>query len=71
MTDLGDLVHALRNTAAREIIRALERDGFSLKRETASAPASMLIQTVESPSFTITTAVIRSLEKRCGVFSKQ
>jgi predicted RNA binding protein YcfA (HicA-like mRNA interferase family) len=36
MTDLGDLVHALRNTAVREIVRALERDGFSLKRETAS-----------------------------------
>src|SRR5207253_3723712 len=25
-----------RNTVVREIIRALERDGFSLKRETAS-----------------------------------
>jgi predicted RNA binding protein YcfA (HicA-like mRNA interferase family) len=36
MTDLGDLVHALRNTAVREIVRALERDGFSLKREAAS-----------------------------------
>ena len=36
MTDIGDLVHALRNTPVREIIRALERDGFSLKRETGS-----------------------------------
>jgi len=36
MTDIGDLIHALRNTPVREIIRALERDGFSLKRETGS-----------------------------------
>jgi predicted RNA binding protein YcfA (HicA-like mRNA interferase family) len=36
MTDVGDLVHRLRNTSVAEIIRALERDGFSLKRETAT-----------------------------------
>jgi predicted RNA binding protein YcfA (HicA-like mRNA interferase family) len=36
MTDIGDLVHRLRNTPVRDIIRAVERDGFSLKRETAT-----------------------------------
>ena len=36
MTDLGELVHLLRNTPVRDIIRALEKDSFSLKRETAS-----------------------------------
>lgn len=36
MTDIGDLVHHLRNTPVREIIRAVEKDGFSLKRETAT-----------------------------------
>ncbi len=34
MTDLGPLVHHLRNTAVRELIAALRRDGFSLERET-------------------------------------
>ena len=32
MTDLGRLAHLLRNTPVRELIRALERDGFSLDR---------------------------------------
>lgn len=32
MTDLGRLAHLLRNTPVREIIRALERDGFTLDR---------------------------------------
>ena len=36
MTDVGDLVHHLRNTPVRDIVRAVERDGFSLKRETAT-----------------------------------
>jgi len=36
MTDIGDLVHHLRNTPVRDIVRAVERDGFSLKRETAT-----------------------------------
>jgi predicted RNA binding protein YcfA (HicA-like mRNA interferase family) len=36
MTDLGDLVYRLRNTSVREIIRAVEKDGFSLKRETST-----------------------------------
>jgi predicted RNA binding protein YcfA (HicA-like mRNA interferase family) len=36
MTDLGDLVHQLRSTPIRDIIRAVERDSFSLKRETAT-----------------------------------
>lgn len=36
MTDIGDLVHHLRITPVRDIIRAVERDGFSLKRETAT-----------------------------------
>ena len=31
---IGQLVHLLRNTAVRSIIRALQRDGFSLERET-------------------------------------
>ena len=32
MTDLGRLVHLLRNTPVRDLIRALEREGFSLDR---------------------------------------
>ena len=32
MTDLGQLVHLLRNTPVREMIKALERDGFILRR---------------------------------------
>ena len=36
MTDVGDLVHHLRNTPVRDIVRAVERDGFSLKRETTT-----------------------------------
>ncbi len=36
MTDVGDLVHALRNTPVRDIVRAVEKDGFSLKRETST-----------------------------------
>lgn len=36
MIDLGDLVHRLRNTPVRDIIRAVERDGFLLRRETAT-----------------------------------
>ena len=36
MTDVGDLVRILRNTPVRDVIRAVERDGFSLKRETAT-----------------------------------
>ena len=34
MTNTGRLVHLLRNTPVREIIRALERDGFVLARNT-------------------------------------
>ena len=34
MTDSGHLLHRLRNTPVRELVAALERDGFSLKRET-------------------------------------
>ena len=33
MTDLGH-VHLLRNTPVREMIKALERDGFILRRTT-------------------------------------
>ena len=33
MTDLGRLAHLLRNTPVRELIRALEREGFSLDRQ--------------------------------------
>ena len=36
MTDVGGLVHHLRNTPVRDIVRAVERDGFSLKRETTT-----------------------------------
>ncbi|MBI4464522.1 MAG: type II toxin-antitoxin system HicA family toxin [Acidobacteria bacterium] len=32
MTDLGRLAYLLRNTPVREMIRALESDGFSLDR---------------------------------------
>ncbi len=34
MNNPGRLVHLLRNTPVREIIRALERDGFVLARNT-------------------------------------
>lgn len=34
MTDVGHLVHLLRNTAVRELIAALRREGFSLERQT-------------------------------------
>jgi predicted RNA binding protein YcfA (HicA-like mRNA interferase family) len=34
MTDVGTLLHRLRNTPVRELINALRRDGFSLERET-------------------------------------
>ena len=34
MTDLGPLVHRLRNTPVRELVSALKKDGFSLERET-------------------------------------
>jgi predicted RNA binding protein YcfA (HicA-like mRNA interferase family) len=34
MSDLGLLVHHLRNTPVRELIAALKKDGFSLERET-------------------------------------
>jgi predicted RNA binding protein YcfA (HicA-like mRNA interferase family) len=34
MTDVGPLLHRLRNTPVRELISALRRDGFSLERET-------------------------------------
>lgn len=34
MTDLGHLVHLLRNTPVRNLITALKRDGFFLARET-------------------------------------
>ncbi|MCH7746240.1 MAG: type II toxin-antitoxin system HicA family toxin [Chloroflexi bacterium] len=30
----GELAHLLRNTPVREIVRALERDGFILERQT-------------------------------------
>ena len=34
MTNPGRLVHLLRNTSVRELIQALERDGFYLQRTT-------------------------------------
>ena len=34
MRDVGRLVHLLRNTSVRELMRALERDGFMLQRTT-------------------------------------
>ena len=34
MRNVGRLVHLLRNTAVRDLIRALERDGFWLERTT-------------------------------------
>ena len=32
MTDVGRLAHILRNTPVRDLIHALERDGFTLDR---------------------------------------
>ncbi len=34
MRDVGRLVHLLRSTPVRELMRALERDGFTLQRTT-------------------------------------
>jgi len=34
MTEIGPLVHRLRNTPVRELVSALKKDGFSLERET-------------------------------------
>lgn len=34
MNNTGRLVHLLRNITARELIRAIERDGFLLRRNT-------------------------------------
>jgi predicted RNA binding protein YcfA (HicA-like mRNA interferase family) len=34
MTDMGELLHHLRNTPVRELVSALKKDGFSLERET-------------------------------------
>ncbi len=34
MSNAGRLVHLLRNTPVRELMRALERDGFSVQRTT-------------------------------------
>jgi predicted RNA binding protein YcfA (HicA-like mRNA interferase family) len=36
MNQIGELVHLLRNTPVRELISALERDGFSPERTTKS-----------------------------------
>lgn len=32
MTSIGDIIHLLRNCPVRELIKALERDGFCLRR---------------------------------------
>ena len=34
MNNLGRLVHLLRNITTRELVRALERDGFVVQRNT-------------------------------------
>jgi predicted RNA binding protein YcfA (HicA-like mRNA interferase family) len=34
MTDVGPLLHRLRNTPVRELVSALRKDGFTLERET-------------------------------------
>lgn len=34
MSQIGHLVHLLRNTPVRELMKALERDGFLLERST-------------------------------------
>ena len=36
MTDAGELLHLLRNLPVSQLIRALERDGFTLRRATRS-----------------------------------
>ena len=33
-SDLGQLVHLMRNSPVQKLVKALERDGFSLKRST-------------------------------------
>ena len=34
MSDAGELLHLLRNLPVNQLIRALERDGFALRRST-------------------------------------
>lgn len=34
MIDIGQLVHALRNTPVTHLIKGLKKDGFNLERET-------------------------------------
>lgn len=34
MSDTGELIHSLRNIPVRELISAIERDGFILRRTT-------------------------------------
>jgi hypothetical protein len=71
MTDLGISFTRCATLLLEKLCEpSNEMDSHSSVRPQA-ALASMLIQTVESPSFTIIMAAIRLLEKRCGAFSKQ
>jgi predicted RNA binding protein YcfA (HicA-like mRNA interferase family) len=68
MTDVGDLVHHLRNTSVGDIVRALERDGFSLKRETATGGRIYAHSDGRITVIHITTGATRSPEKRFAAF---
>ena len=46
MTNRGRLIHILRNTPVRELVRALERDGFERVRiEPLTSNRRILLQT--------------------------
>jgi len=46
MSEAGELVHLLRNFPVSELITALERDGFTLRRSTGQEGESTCMRTV-------------------------
>ena len=59
MRSVGRLVHLLRNTHVREIIRALECDGFILNGALEPADTSIGTRTADLCRFTIIPVVKR------------
>ena len=59
VTDSARVAFLLRNTPVREIIAALERDGFGLRRSTRRDPASTGIPMAAERSDTTTGEGIR------------
>lgn len=67
-TDLGRVVHLLRNTPVQKLIKALERDGFSLERTTPTGShiykhphGRMTVVHFHHKSDTLTRKTLRSL----------